>query len=187
MMAANRSEPTSDSIDPIPENLFRSPVDYLAADHYRQHQLCRVLDEIILDLGSAEAARLAGLALGYLERDLPRHIVDEEEDLFPLLRARAKPEHRIDSVIARLTAEHAHDEGSSAEVCAGLRRLVKGRTVPDPAAFAQIVATFAESQRRHLGWEEDVVMPLARRLLSGGDMAAMGRRMAERRGSAYPD
>lgn len=187
MMAASRPDPKSDSIDPIPENLFRSPVDYLAADHYRQHLVCQFLDEIVLAAGAANVARLAGLALGYLEHDMPRHIADEEEDLFPLLRQRAKPEHRIDSVIARLTAEHAHDEGLSAEVCAGLRRLAKGEAVPAPAEFSRVVASYAESHRRHLGWEEDVVMPLARRLLSGQDMAAMGRRMAERHGAGYPE
>ena len=49
-------------VEAIPENLFREPIDYLLADHYRQRIICKHLDHIALDPGTDEVA--IGLGLG---------------------------------------------------------------------------------------------------------------------------
>ena len=45
--------------------------------------------------------------------------------------------------------------------------------------------TFAEAQRRHIAWENSLVLPLARKRLTAKDLETMGRNMAARRGIAY--
>ena len=43
---AAKSRTGAEKIEAIPENLFREPIDYLYADHYRQRVVCGYLDEI---------------------------------------------------------------------------------------------------------------------------------------------
>ena len=173
-------------IEAIPENLFREPIDYLYADHFRQRVVCKFLDQIAFDPGAANVARLATLALEYLEQDLSHHIADEEQDLFPRLRTRCKPPDHIVSILTVLSEEHAKDAELSSGLLAGLRRLKEGRPLKQVSEFLQTAAAFAETQRRHIAWEEDVVLPLARKRLSANDLEEIGRGMAARRGLAFP-
>lgn len=173
-------------IETIPENLLREPIDYLYADHFRQRVVCKLLDDIAYDPCGPDTARLATLAAEYMEWDLPRHVADEEQDLFPLLRARCELRDGIESVLAQLSEEHAKDEGLSSTLLAGLRNLAEGRAPKDQAGFLGAAASFAESQRRHLAWEERLVLPLARKRLRDDDLLKMGRSMAARRDLAFP-
>jgi len=184
-MAATRS--LEDEIEAIPENLFREPVDYLYADHFRQRVLCKRLDEIAGDPDGPEVPRLAAMLMDYLEHDLPQHMADEEHELFPRLRVRCRPADNLDRTSALLAEEHRRDADLSAEIIAGLRRLKAGKRLVDERDFTRLAATFAESQRRHLAWEEALILSLARRRLKAEDLREIGRAMAQRRGAAYPE
>lgn len=52
--------------------------------------------------------------------------------------------------------------------------------------FCTLARGFARSQRRHLGWENGTVLPLAEKRLTDEDQAAPGRSMAKRRGLIFP-
>ena len=43
-------------VEPIPENLFREPLAFYSADHYRQRMVCRLVDGIAAD-PTVEVAR----------------------------------------------------------------------------------------------------------------------------------
>jgi hemerythrin-like domain-containing protein len=176
-----------EEIEAIPENLFREPVDFLFADHYRQRIVFKHLDQIASDPGTDQVARLAEVVLGYLERDLPLHIADEEQDLFPRLRARCGPEDQIEGILIQLSEEHVRDKELGLHLSAGLRRLAEGHPSTQEDAFLKAASTFAENQRRHLALEEGSVLPLAQKRLSPGDLEELGRGMAARRGAAYPE
>ena len=181
------SQSQTEEIEAIPENLFREPIDYLFADHYRQRIICKHLDQIAFDPGTDQVARLAELALDYLDRDLPLHIADEEQDLFPRLRVRCGPEDRIEDILTQLSEEHARCQEMGLYLSAGLRRLAEGRPSTQEDAFLEAASTFAENQRRHFGLEERVTLPLARKRLLPSDLEELGRSMAARRGAAYPE
>lgn len=183
---AAKSRIRAEKIEAIPENLFREPIDYLYADHYRQRVVCRYLDEIAQDHQAARVPEIAALVLDYLVRDLPQHIADEEQDLFPRLRACCTPEDEVQRILMLLSEEHARDQEVVLALPAGLRSLIEGRPVADPEVFVQAASTFAECQRRHLAWEEGVILPLARKRLQPDDLAGLGRSMAARRGVNYP-
>jgi len=69
---------------------------------------------------------------------------------------------------------------------AGLDSLLAGRAVCDRELFDTAAARFVETQRRHIIWENNIVLPLARRRLNADDRAVMGRNMAARRKIEFP-
>ncbi len=163
-------------------NRFRHPIEFLFKEHDRLLEILATLELLAHDCTADRAPENAALVLGYLEHEMPLHIADEEEDLFPLLTRRCAPEDEIDELVALLSSEHETDEKHYLALLAPLRAIVNGRPPPNPMQFAADARAFAVLQRRHLGWENGTVLPLARRRLTAADMAELGRKMAERRG-----
>lgn len=174
------------ALDPIPENLLREPVEYIYADHFRQRCLCVMLDDLMANPTDSDVTEKAKAVLDYVERDLPLHIADEEQTLFPIMRKRCLPEDRIEQVLELLSDEHERDETLASALVAGLKRVAAGTASPSWDAFWRVATAFSETQRRHLSWENAVVLPLARRRLSVADMVALGQEMAARRLLVYP-
>jgi hemerythrin-like domain-containing protein len=171
-------------LESMPENLLRAPLDFLFADHFRQLLVCNFLDTLAAAERPKESARMAAAARDFLTRDLPLHIADEENELFARLRAKTTPGDRNAAILAILAEEHREDMRLAEPLLRGLDQIEGGR-IP-AAAFALAVAAFTAMQRRHVSWENHVLLPLARQLLSAPDLEAIGRGMAARRGVAYP-
>ena len=168
-----------------PAAQLTTPLDYIVADHFRQRVLCSVLDDMA-ETGVVDRD-LAAVAQRFLKTDFATHVIDEEEDLFPLLRRRSQPEDRIEDVLGDLSQEHASDK---IDVDAIVERLQAVVDSDDNAAgddFRSLLRRFTVSERRHLIVENAIVMPLARARLTKDDLRNLGRRMAARRGLDYPD
>jgi hemerythrin-like domain-containing protein len=173
-------------IEPIDPNLFCRPIEYLQAEHYRQRIVMQHLEFLTRwDRGPTWQAVARG-ALRYLTEDLALHIADEEQDLFPLLRRRARPDDGIKSIMAVLTAEHGGDEAMASAVIRELELLVATPRATPSGRFHGAVRAFVETQRRHLSWENAVVLPLAAKRLSRADQRRLGEAMAKRRRVAVP-
>jgi hemerythrin-like domain-containing protein len=159
-----------------------APLDFIVAEHGRQNAVCDVMER--LRHNPRHGARRATMEAvrSYLIRDYPLHLADEEEDLFPLLQQRCPREDSLDEVIALLVREHAADARLHLAVIEDLALLIGGRALDDPARAFMNLAAFSETQRRHLAWENAVVVPRAQRYLREADHTRMGRRMAWRRG-----
>ena len=69
---------------------------------------------------------------------------------------------------------------------AGLGDLLAGRAVAKWVLFASSATRFVESQRRHIIWKNNIILPLARRHFMAGDMARIGRDMVTRRYIDFP-
>ena len=168
-----------------PTSLFNDPIEYIFADHFRQRTLCSVLDQI----AEAETidVELVEAALGFLQSEFGPHVLDEEEDLFPLLRRRAETEDDINQVLGQLSEEHASDEADGNQIIALLQRLLGSGdlSVIDSEAIG-LLGRFAANERHHLIVENAIVLPLARARLSETDKQKLGTRMAARRGLAPP-
>ena len=146
-----------DTAPPVAQLL--SPLEYILSDHFRQRALCQALDQLAdgksLDREQAEAV------LRFLRTEFSAHVIDEEEDLFPLLRRRAEPEDDVEGVLGDLSLEHATDKDEADLVDS--RRLTDaidngGKGFPAPDA-AELLHRFAASERRHLIVENAIVMP----------------------------
>ncbi len=160
---------------------FRLPIEFLFDEHDRQRIMCATLERLADDCTGDDASDNAQFVLSYLEHDLPLHIADEEEDLFPLLKRRCEPDDELDYVLALLNEEHEVDADYYLRLLEPLRVIASGGEPADREAFPHEARAFAMFQRRHLGWENGTVLPLARKRLTDADQAELGRRMAARR------
>lgn len=171
----------------IPDNLLIEPIEYIFADHCRQRDMCKVLQSLAKQKTSAEAAvQSAELVLECLTHDLPLHIADEEKDLFPYLKKRAKPKDNVDNLLRLLSMEHERDHQLVTAVVAGLEKMPRGLSAEETSDFNTAAEVLAASHLSHLDWENAVVLDLARRRLTDDDQKAMAISMAARRSIELP-
>ena len=161
---------------PLPD-----PIKFILNEHDRQLEICDALETLISVLDLEPVAGRASALLRFLTVDLPLHIEDEEQDLFPMLRAHCGAQGEIGEVLDQLAVEHEDDRDLACPIVADLEALSEGRAPSHPLRFHGNARAFCELQRRHLIWENRLVLPLAERHLSVADKAELGRRMAERR------
>lgn len=176
----------------IPENLLREPLEYLFADHVRLHAFCQAIGEVAVELESGplsapEQTDNLRAILNYLRDELPRHIADEEIDIIPRLKLRAKPEDHIEQILDQIRHEHSKDESLTDTLIDELDRLAKGVMPENTQGLIHVARHFAETHCRHLRWENDTLLPLARKRLTREDQKQIGRTMARRRGVPFPD
>ena len=185
MTAAETDDPTAKP--PLTGERFTRPLEFVLADHMRQRRVCDWLQGIVDGTRAGLTTVQARSLLGYLTEDLPGHVLDEELDLFPMLSRRCRPQDRVQEVLAKLTWEHELDKELVGFIVADLRRLADGFRLANPTRFLSNLRGFAATQRRHLEWEDRVVLPLAQKRLSAEDLEQFGRNMAARRGLSYPE
>lgn len=161
--------------------LQRSPLDLLELDHARQAELCDVLEQIADSLPADMDRRRCREAASALRHELPLHHLDEEKGLFPLLRRHASQSDKLAAIMARLSSEHAADEGFAEELTEELENLGAGITPANPEALGYMLRGFFESYRRHIHWENEILLPLARETLTASDLDELLRAMASHR------
>jgi hemerythrin-like domain-containing protein len=164
-----------------PTTLLRpgNPLDFIHWDHLRERQICGVLDRIATD-AAPDRDDLEHVR-EYLARELPLHLEDEEEDLFPLLRQACEPEDEIGKAIERLTADHHHAAEDTPRLLADLDALLSWGGAPDKEMRDRF-RRFAAQARRHLILENAIILPFARLRLTGRDLESLCLGMAQRRG-----
>lgn len=160
--------------------LLDRPLDYLLSDHHRQRVLCALCDE--LARSDAFDGDRAGEVVAHVSLDFALHVIDEEQDLFPLLRRRATVADGIEPILGQLSGEHARDESLAETIVDGLRAAAASSTGPPSPELRAALRAFARTQRQHLALENATVMPLARQRLTALDLAGLAARMAARRG-----
>lgn len=170
-------------IEPISPDLMTTPLDFFFAEHFRHRQLCGLIDQLsrttFFDPGPIAEV------VDFLRFEAPIHIIDEEEDLFPLLRRRCLAEDELEGVLGVLSAEHKADGLLGRVVRDYLQLCLDTRSAPGATlAGRRDLAAFATQERRHLALENAVVLPIARLRLTPDDLAGLARRLAARRGRA---
>ena len=163
---------------------LHDPLAHLQECHQRIEQELGALERLAEHMSERGADTLAHSAakgiLRYFDGSAAQHHADEDEDLFPLLRARAAAAGRpeVAAAIEELEREHAAMD-------ALWRRLRD--TLADIAAMTQAplhaedVARFAWLYRRHMQREGLLILPFAREALTAEDLAELTERMAGRR------
>src|SRR3990167_5923849 len=170
-------------IEPISPELMADPLDFFFAEHFRHRQLCHLIDQLSATV-FFDADRIAEV-VDFLRFEAPIHIIDEEEDLFPLLRRRCLPEDDVEGVLGVLSAEHKADAILGRGVRDYLERCLDTRAAPGVSMDGRRdLAAFAAQERRHLALENAVVLPIARQRLTPEDQTGLARRLAARRGMA---
>jgi len=123
-------------------------------------------------------------ALRYFRESAPRHMADEEESLFPQLRASG--DARAIEALDRLEEDHQAVAAWHAELEGlGGRWLTAGKLkAREFEYFAATIARLQEAYAPHIALEDDEVFPQARNLLTRDQIRIIGEEMARRRGMA---
>ncbi|GHA18651.1 hypothetical protein GCM10007989_12450 [Devosia pacifica] len=133
----------------------------LDAMHADQQLLCERL-EVLADAlpdaphqGCLHVARTIGPLLH-------RAQALEEEALFPYVSTRWKVIDGVDDWIERLKCEHIEDTCYAEELSEALLAYGRGDAFPTPDALGYMLRGFISGLRRHLAFEQDVLVPLLR-------------------------
>jgi len=164
----------------MPRTLLSDPLEFFAADHLRQ----RAAFALIERLATADALdrTIAAQVLEFLETDMVAHVLDEEDDLFPLLRRRCEPEDDIDLVLGDLSAEHTAEERVAMDIRTGLAQALQANcAIGEIAELKKRMLAFAHAENRHLALENSIILALARARLTREDLHDLSRHMTNRR------
>jgi len=172
-----------DCLSPTNPALLENPLDFIHEDHLREREICALIDA--LAASRTPDTKAAACISAFLRDELPLHLADEEEDLFPLLIRRCEREDEINRAIARLSGDHQHAEQDTPLVLDILDAIISG-SGPVPDGEKVILARYAAQARRHLILENAIILPFARLRLTKDDLETLSRRMMQRRGFNRP-
>ncbi|TAJ70282.1 MAG: hemerythrin domain-containing protein [Phenylobacterium sp.] len=175
--------PSRAQVAETPDDLLSDPIAWLFAEHHRHRQFCDLMQRTSMATNYDEA--LLSWLLDFVVHELALHVLDEEEDLFPLMRARAQPEDDLDKVLTRLSGEHAKDLTRAAAVRRHLETCLRQQApISRSNVRRRALESFAVQERSHLALENAVVLPIARLRLTERDLVELSNRLATRRGIA---
>jgi hemerythrin-like domain-containing protein len=146
------------------------PIERIAAEHALQLELCDALEYIADGLPDSIDRRLVREVIAILGHGLDAHFRAEEQLLFPLLRRRGNGDLSLIAALDQLEMEHVRDEDISSELMEELAYLAEHGRARNAEMLGYMLRGFFEGQRRHIAWENAVVVPAARRLLLPEDL-----------------
>lgn len=158
------------------------PLTVIEDDHTLQLELCDLLEALADGLPRSVNQEWAAFAIEILSESWPAHVALEEDVLFPLLRARAATDATLTEILSRLEQEHVSDEDFAHEIAEELTVLISEGAARNPDMLGYMLRGFFDSQRRHVAWENMVLLPVARRLLGEADLTSMRDWIAARGG-----
>jgi len=166
---------------------FTDPTGLLSDCHRRIKMFLGTLEAVaeVIDRPATEhVAQALQSALHYFSQAAPKHTADEEDSLFPRLRRISNPE--VTSILCKLDEleeEHSWADPLHAEVERIGVKYLRQSSLPtcEVDGFRTAIRDLRSMYERHISIEDSVVFPLAARLLSEKDRAAMAEEMADRR------
>jgi len=174
-----------------PSPTFAQPLALLSDCHRRVESFLRALILVTEQArgGNLDARQREALetALRYFREAAPKHTADEEESLFPRLRALGGAAVReamakIDALEAdHKTAGHHHD----AVERLGQKWLRGTLSSAETEELARALRALHAIYEHHIAVEDKEVFPLAGQVLSPEKLAEVGREMAKRRGQPF--
>jgi hemerythrin-like domain-containing protein len=172
-----------------PESSFADPIGLLTDCHRRIERFLSVLAQVSAQAGggplTSEQRTALEKALVYFREAAPKHTADEEQTLFPRLRALDRP--AVKAIMARVDAlekQHVKSEQNHAEIDRlGRDWLAAGSLSPaDATRLSALIAELMELYKGHIAVEESEVFPVAEAELEKSEREAMGGEIAARRG-----
>ncbi|MDO8350156.1 MAG: hemerythrin domain-containing protein [Gallionella sp.] len=167
---------------------FDHPLEMLRACHGKILRQCDTLQKLAEHLErkgcDQQVQQAAQGILRYFDTAGQFHHQDEEQDLFPALRAAAGADNlTLSALLERLLAEHVFMLAAWEALQPVLLKLAQGNQA---MLTAELSENFIARYTDHIAIENAELLPLAARLLDLQQMELIGRRMAERRGAKFP-
>lgn len=167
---------------------FDQPLELMKDCHRRIERfidvLIRVIDETAGGALPDEHRRAIETALAYFAIAAPRHTRDEEDSLFPRMRKSSDPAvaealERIES----LEADHVVATRAHRRVDKIGRRWLENNAISSDEAneMRRTLGELHQAYDRHIRMEDEDIFPLAARVLTDGELEAIGTEMKARR------
>jgi len=170
------------------DHTFDEPLGLLSDCHRRIEHFLEVLVRIEQNAAgrglTPDEWKQVESALRYFETAGPRHTADEEESLFPRLRASLHPSaDRAQRVLSQLEGEHELVESHHQMINILCRRWLDHDRLSDEDAreLRDRLGDMQSIYRQHIAVEDHELFPIAQRLLSPSALEEIGREMAARR------
>jgi len=154
-------------------SISADPIDRIVAEHTWQLELCDALEYVADGLPDSIDRRLVREVIAILGHGLEAYFRAEEQLLFPLLRRRGGGDPSLVAALDQLELEHVRDEDISSELLEELTFVAKQGRARNADMLGYMLRGFFEGQRRHIAWENAVVVPAARRLLQQEDLQSL--------------
>ncbi|MEP5701474.1 MAG: hemerythrin domain-containing protein, partial [Sneathiella sp.] len=141
---------------PIANDRLACPLGYLKAEHGRQRAICRYFKDADVFARMCEGEGLEDVKRLYvfLTDQLPLHVKDEQDGLFPLLARHAnEDEKEVREAIRFLRREQEFDKDLIDFILADLKTLLKGRKLVNSLRLELNLDTLLEGLCRHSKWE----------------------------------
>ncbi len=167
---------------------FDHPLEMLRACHGKILRQCDTLQKLAAHLErkgcDPQVQQAARGILRYFDTAGQFHHHDEEQDLFPALRAAADTDKpSLEALLERLLSEHVIMLASWEALHPVLSQLAAGEQV---ALDAAVMNNFITRYSDHIAIENAELLPLAPKLLTLQQLKTIGQKMAERRGAQFP-
>jgi hemerythrin-like domain-containing protein len=171
-----------------PDKDFTDPIGVLEDCHRR---IEKFLDVLLALAGQTQSSPFRNeqrdaieSALRYFREAAPKHVADEEDSLFPRMRAARHSEALSD--LDELHSDHLTVAENHSAVEELFRRWLTDGLLssPDHEHLISLLQSLRETYARHIKQEETQLFPHAARLLTPNDLKAVGLEMAKRRGLA---
>ena len=169
-----------------PDSGFDDPIGMLKDCHRRIEQFLRVLC-LVVDRApgrslSGEEVAAVQLALHYFQEGGRRHTADEEQSLFPQMRADRAAAAALEEIEA-LEADHRHAEDLHRAVESLYSAWMDGRTLSseDEQRLRESTERLKHLYEGHIRIEENLVFPRAAESLDEQALAAIGAEFRNRR------
>jgi hemerythrin-like domain-containing protein len=175
-----------------PSPTFQQPLELLSDCHRRVESF---LQALVIVAEQAHGGELTAMqrealetALRYFREAAPRHTADEEESLFPRMRAHGG--EAVRAALEKIQAlENDHQVAKRAHDCVerlGQKWLQSGRLSADETSLLQTnIRELQTIYERHIAIEDNEIFPLAGVTLDAATLNKVGREMAERRGQDF--
>lgn len=167
---------------------FDDPLEMLHACHGKILRQCDTLRKLLTHLRThgcdTQARQAAQSVLRYFNTAGQFHHQDEEENLFPSLRASADTDpEQLDALLQRLLKEHVVMLAAWDDLRPVLLQLAEGMNTRLDERLAE---RFINAYTTHIAVENSELLPLAARLLTPEQLRQIGTCMAARRGASMP-
>lgn len=162
--------------DPL-KAIVSDPLLFLDMECDRLRLGCVLIDKLARR-GDGDPQLLPTL-ITFIRVQVPMHLDDESEDLFPLLRLRARRDDDIAAMLGKLSADHPLIRARLALLAPLLEGFWADQDRATP--LSSELAAAAAQIRQHLALLNAVVLPIARLRLIPQDLMALSQAMISRR------
>jgi len=190
------SKPTSSGVRSGPAaaefvSRIEDPLQHILACHEQIERRLVTLQNAAMMVGFSEGAMLqdAAAALGYevevLEAIDKLHTEDEEESLFPRLRANLRDDNSVlEPLMLSLELQHTNEQAAFQRLKTAVKAIAASGAQPSDQASTceDLVRELAGVCGPHMALENDSLIPLARKALTPADLTAICAEMRKRWG-----